>query len=398
MATARIVLDILLALLVLATGAGKLTGVASSHAIRDSLNVPAGRWKLIGGLEMLDHTNVPMRRQMLMEGMRQAAQRGAALTRQLLAFSRRQSLQPQPVDLAHQIGSMRELLDRSLGGNVQIKVDFSAGLWPVQVDPGELELVVLNLAVNARDAMPKGGVITIRAENMPALQTEHLCGDYVRLAIVDLGTGMSREVQERVFEPFFTTKDIGKGSGLGLAQVYGFARQSGGNVLIESELGRGTSVTLLLPRATEQPAHGEASSAHSSDPRKDLQRNSSAGAVLLVEDDDEVAAMVGEMLDELGYDVTRVGSASAALGALANGRRIDLVFSDIMMPGDMDGVDLGREVRERRRDVPVLLTSGYAEAAAQRAETEGFGVLRKPYSLKDLAAALKVVNAEPAHH
>ena len=253
--------------------------------------------------------------------------------------------------------------------------------------PGELELVVLNLTVNARDAMPKGGVITIRAENVPALASELLRGDYVQLAISDSGTGMSSEVKEHAFEPFFTTKEIGKGSGLGLAQVYGFAKQSGGSVHIDSEVGRGTTVKLLLPRSNQNPVIGASSPLDLPLHRRDSRPT---GSVLLVEDDDDVAALVGEMLDDLGYEVTRVASASAALGALANGRRIDIVFSDIMMPGDMDGVELGREIRVRRRDLPVLLTSGYAEAAAPRAEREGFGVLRKPYSLSELAAALKL--------
>lgn len=359
---------------------GQLTG-GVAHDFNNLLMV------ILGGLEMLNHSTDAARRSMLMDGMRQAAQRGAGLTRQLLAFSRRQALQPQPVDLVRQIGSMRELLDRSLGGNVQIDVDFSKDLWAVQVDPGELELVVLNLAVNARDAMPKGGVITIRAGNVPATRNGQSHGEYVRLSIVDSGTGMTAEVQEKVFEPFFTTKEVGKGSGLGLAQVYGFAKQSGGSVHIESELGRGTTVSLLLPRAAERPA-SETNSPENLLPSK---RRISVGSVLLVEDDDEVATMVAEMLDKLGYDVTRVASAAAALGALANGRKIDMVFSDIMMPGDMDGVELGREVRERRRDLPVLLTSGYAEAAAPRAELEGFGVLRKPYSLSELENALKSV-------
>ena len=359
---------------------GQLTG-GVAHDFNNLLMV------ILGGLEMLDRTTAPARRNMLMDGMRQAAQRGASLTRQLLAFSRRQALQPQAVDLAHQIGSMRELLDRSLGGNVNVEVEFGPDLWAVQVDPGELELVVLNLAVNARDAMPKGGQITIRAENMPAMESEQVRGDFVRFAISDAGTGMSPEVRERVFEPFFTTKDIGKGSGLGLAQVYGFAKQSGGTVHIESELGRGTSVALLLPRSRETPAIEPQGSSNPLPP----ERRKPAGSILLVEDDDDVAALVEEMLEELGYQVTRVASASAALGALANGRRIDMVFSDIMMPGNMDGVELGRQIRSRQGGVPVLLTSGYAEAAATRAEHEGFGVLRKPYSLSDLAAALKTV-------
>lgn len=362
---------------------GQLTG-GVAHDFNNLLMV------ILGGLEMLDRATAPARRHMLMDGMRQAAQRGASLTRQLLAFSRRQALQPQPVDLAHQIGSMRELLDRSLGENVNVEVEFGPDLWPVQVDPGELELVVLNLAVNARDAMPKGGQITIRAENIPTLESEQVRGDYVRFAISDAGTGMSPEVRARVFEPFFTTKDIGKGSGLGLAQVYGFAKQSGGSVHIESELGRGTTVALLLPRSLETPAIGAQGAL---DPAPQ-QKCTLAGSILLVEDDDDVAALVGEMLEELGYQVTRAASASAALGALANGRHIDMVFSDIMMPGNMDGVELGRQIRARQGGIPVLLTSGYAEAAATRAECEGFGVLRKPYSLNDLAAALKA--AAPA--
>jgi CheY-like chemotaxis protein len=194
-------------------------------------------------------------------------------------------------------------------------------------------------------------------------------------------------VRDRIFEPFFTTKEVGRGSGLGLAQVYGFAKQSLGAVSVDSEVGRGTSVVLLLPRSTDKPA---APLRHFATLETRHWDADAAGAVLLVEDNDEVAATVSEMLDELGYEVTRVASASAALGALANGSKVDVVFSDIMMPGDMDGVDLGRQVRARGDDIPVLLTSGFADAAVRRAESEGFGVLPKPYSLNDLAAALKI--------
>lgn len=361
---------------------GQLTG-GVAHDFNNLLMV------ISGGLDMLDRQIDPVRRRRLVEGMIQAAQRGASLTRQLLAFSRRQKLRPEPVDVALQIGGMRELLDRSLRGDVHVEFEFPDCLWPIEVDPGELELVVLNLAVNARDAMPNGGVIVVRAENLENLQEEEIAGDFVRLSVIDTGTGMGPEILSRVFEPFFTTKEIGKGTGLGLAQVYGFATQSRGTVRIRSELGVGTTVELYLPRSRDLPSNerqgGEVGTARP--PRKKL------GRVLLVEDDEEVAALVGEMLGELGYDVTRAASAAAALGAFADGRSIDIVFSDIMMPGGMNGIDLAREIRRRRSDMPVLLTSGYSEAAVQDAEAAGIKILPKPYRIDELAAALTTAKA-----
>jgi CheY-like chemotaxis protein len=245
--------------------------------------------------------------------------------------------------------------------------------------------------VNARDAMPKGGTITIRASNAPDTSVGALRGDFVAIAVEDTGSGMPPEVLERVFEPFFTTKGIGAGSGLGLPQVHGFATQSGGTVQIDSEVGRGTTITLLLPRSLETPQRNER---HLIDYHVGESTTPQAGNVLLVEDDEEVAALVQEMLAQLGYRVTRAASASAALGALANGREVDLVFSDIMMPGDMNGVDLAREVRLRRPDLPVLLTSGYAEAARRDAEAEGVRILPKPYRVDELQAALNRAVAE----
>jgi len=363
---------------------GQLTG-GVAHDFNNLLMV------ISGGLEMLERQPDPARRRRLMDGMHQAAQRGAGLTRQLLTFARRQELKPEPLAIARQIGGMRELLDRSLRGDVQVDFQFAEDLWPVEVDPSELQLVVLNLAVNARDAMPNGGNITVRAENVRALKDSDLDGDYVRLSIVDTGTGMPPEVQARVFEPFYTTKDIGKGSGLGLAQVHGFATQSKGAVRINSQVGRGTSVTLYLPRSDKKPS---ADQHHFVDPHVERPREGAAGYVLLVEDDDEVATLVSEMLDQLGYQVTRAASAAAALGALANGRQVDIVFSDIMMPGGMDGVQLAREIRTRRREIPVLLTSGYAEAARREAEAAGVRILPKPYRLDELSAALAMVSTK----
>jgi signal transduction histidine kinase/ActR/RegA family two-component response regulator len=344
-----------------------------------------------GGLDMLDRQIDPTRRRRLLEGMTQAAQRGASLTRQLLAFSRRQELKPEPVDIAGQIGGMRELLDRSLGGDLHVEFDFPDTLWPVQADPGELELVVLNLAVNARDAMPGGGTIVVRGENLPGAKDDEIAGDYVRLSVIDTGTGMTPEVRARVFEPFFTTKDVGKGSGLGLAQVYGFATQSRGIVRIASELGKGTTITLYLPRSNNVPPQDQRQLADLYTTRP---HPHSEGRVLLVEDDDEVAALVSEMLHQLGYEVTRASSAAAALGALADGRSIDIIFSDVMMPGGMNGLQLAREIQRRRSDIPILLTSGYSEAAVHEAQGVGVRILSKPYQLDELAVALNAVKSE----
>ncbi|MGH6985996.1 MAG: response regulator [Caulobacteraceae bacterium] len=365
---------------------GQLTG-GIAHDFNNLLMV------ISGGLQILERQTDPGRRRRLMEGMDQAARRGAGLTRQLLTFSRRQAFRPEPVDIARQIGGMRELLDRSLSGDVDVEFEFPDALWPVQANPGQLELVVLNLAVNARDAMPKGGTIVLKAENLPSLAEGDLKGDFVCLSVIDTGMGMTPQVRARVFEPYFTTKDVGKGSGLGLAQVYGFAAQSRGAVRIDSEVGRGTCVALYLPKSDEAP---------SSEPRRleklhaDGRPGHIAGRVLLVEDDVEVAALVSEMLGQLGYKVTWASGPAAALSALANRRSIDVVFSDIMMPGSMNGIELAREIRRKRAGLPVVLTSGFAEASAQDATSEGICVLPKPFGLEELSAALDAATSERA--
>jgi len=363
---------------------GQLTG-GVAHDFNNLLMV------ISGGLDMLDRQTDPARRRRLMDGMIQAAQRGASLTRQLLAFSRRQELRPEPVDIARQIDGMRELLDRSLRGDVHVKFEFPDSLWPVEVDPGELELVVLNLAVNARDAMPMGGTIVVRAENLRNVADNDLAGDYVRLSVIDTGVGMTEEVRARVFEPFFTTKDVGKGSGLGLAQVYGFATQSRGAVRVETELGKGSTIALYLPKSDRAPSKSPHHLVNLSRPRA---RHDQEGRILLVEDDDEVATLVSEMLHQLGYEVTRASSAAAALGALADGRTVDIVFSDVMMPGGMNGVELAREIQRRRGGIPILLTSGYSGPSVQAANDVGVRILSKPYGIDELAAALDAVKAE----
>jgi PAS domain S-box-containing protein len=358
---------------------GQLTG-GVAHDFNNLLMV------ITGGLSLLQRVEHGSREQRIIDQMRQAAERGASLSRQLLAFARRQPLKAEPVDLLKLIDRMRELLDRTLRGDVLVTTTLAQDLWPIHADPSELELVILNLCVNARDAMPRGGSINIGARNGSQLQDAEVSGDFVIVTVADSGTGMSEEVLARVFEPFFTTKEVGKGSGLGLPQVYGFAKESGGSVRIESKLGEGTTVTLFLPRSTVIPHRAEAAASVLD---TSARRRALAGSILLVEDDDEVAALVSEMLRELGYFVTRVASAQAALGALADDRPIDLVFSDVMMPGQMNGVDLAREVKRRRPQIGIVLTTGFAGAALEHVDIDNVGLLFKPYELSTLEAALR---------
>ena len=233
--------------------------------------------------------------------------------------------------------------------------------------------------------MPNGGTVHITAENAVAVADGELKGDFVRLCVSDTGIGMLPEIQEHVFEPFFTTKEIGKGSGLGLPQVYGFAKQSGGTVYLDSTVNRGTTITILLPRTQKSVVQPLLLT----DPQIGRANRVPAGTVLLVEDDNEVAGTVAEMLEQLGYEVKRTASAEEALGSLDDSGKIDVVFSDVMMPGGMNGVGLARELRTRRQDLPILLTSAYAEAATSEASRLGVSILRKPFRLSELSAALK---------
>jgi CheY-like chemotaxis protein len=267
-------------------------------------------------------------------------------------------------------------------------MNFDTEVWPVEIDAGEFELAILNLCLNARDAMAEGGAVTISADNVQVDDDRGAQAAYVKLSVTDTGCGMPPDVLARAFEPFFTTKDVGKGSGLGLPQVYGFAQQSGGQVTIDSEVGVGTIVTLLLPRSLQEAVTGTKAGEPSRVPVPRVE-GARRGHVLLVEDDKEVSALTREMLNSLGFAVTHVTGAEAALGALANARAIDIVLSDIMMPGGVSGVDLAREIRSRQPNLPVILTTGYVEAAARVQEGE-FQLLLKPYSLEALADALGV--------
>ena len=359
---------------------GQLTG-GVAHDFNNLLMV------ISGGLEMLGRDPDSERRKRVSDGMRQAVERGAALTRQLLTFSRRDSLKPVVLALDQRISAMSEMLERSLRGDIRVDMSFDSPVWAVDVDPTQLELAVLNLAVNARDAMPDGGTLRVRGFNMPGVEEGDLSGDFVCISVSDTGSGMSPDIVARVFEPFFTTKGIGKGSGLGLAQIYGFAKESGGAVRIESTPGVGTTVSILLPRTLRAPTSGQGETGDHVEAFS-AGRAMAEANVLLVEDDDEVAALVGDMIEQLGYDVTRVATGAAALGAMANGRDIDVVFSDILMPGEMSGADLAREIRRRRPDLPVVLTTGYDGEERLSADELGLPILRKPYRLDALARIL----------
>jgi signal transduction histidine kinase/ActR/RegA family two-component response regulator len=322
------------------------------------------------------------------EAMRRAVARGTDLTRHLLAFSRRRPVNPESIDVVAHLKGMRAMLDGSLGGHIDVQMDLASDVCPVEVDTGEMELAILNLCLNARDAMTDGGFITIAVENAQAERDDVAPEELVKISIADAGHGMPPEVQARVFEPFFTTKDISKGSGLGLPQVYGFAQQSGGRVTIASEVGVGTIVTLLLPRSLRDPDVAPRTADVTSAPatKPDAGRR---GQILLVEDDREVATLTHELLSSLGFAISHVASAEAALGALANSRHIDLVLSDIMMPGGVSGLQLAREIRRRYPETPVILTTGYVEAAADMKDGE-FALLLKPFTVEALADALAV--------
>jgi signal transduction histidine kinase len=353
---------------------GRLTG-GVAHDFNNILMVASS------GLDLLDRTSDPVRREAIRSGVRQAVERGAGLTRQLLTFSRRSTLRPEVIDLPRRIEGMRVLLDRSLRENIRVEMHMPAELWTVEVDQGELELALLNLAVNARDAMPSGGVVRIEGENLSDLKDGDLEGDYVRLSVSDTGAGIASDQIAHVFEPFFTTKEVGRGTGLGLSQVYGFARGSGGDARIESVLGHGTTVSIYLPRSEKPLPRPEAA-------EPPPPTGAAHGRVLLVEDDPAVAAMVSEMLKDLGYEVSHASAAAAALQTLEHEPPFDLMFSDMVMPGGMNGIELAREVGRRRPDLPVLLTTGFSPAATA-AQREGRRLLPKPYTIESLSAALQ---------
>jgi len=318
------------------------------------------------------------------EAARRSAERGAKLTEQLLAFSRKQHLQPRAIDANHIVAGMGELLARTMGGTIKVRTALDPDLWPALLDPTQAELMILNLAINARDAMPVGGTLTIATANvaagMPGAPPEVGGRDAVMLNVSDTGTGMSTEVLSRAFEPFFTTKEVGKGSGLGLSQVYGLVKQSGGAVRIDSRPGEGTNVRLYLQRAAEA-AVSEAGLPPAAAARR-------GGRVLVIDDDVDVRDITVQLLREAGYTVAEVDGGHAALAELERGEVYDVVLVDIAMAG-MNGIETVRQLRQRQPGLRVVFITGYADTSMFDVPTGADPVLKKPFNRDALAAAVQ---------
>jgi signal transduction histidine kinase/CheY-like chemotaxis protein len=360
---------------------GQLTG-GIAHDFNNLLTVISGNLQLLEAESVAD----PVARETI-ESAARAVERGAALTRKLLAFSRRQYLIPRAVRPAQLLGELGGMLGRTLGERIAVSIECPPDVPAVYADPGELEAALINLALNARDAMPRGGRLAIAAQARQLGSEEAgalAAGTYVVVRVADTGMGMAPEVLARALEPFFTTKDTGKGSGLGLSMVYGFVRQSGGHLEIESQLGYGTRIDLYLPVAATETIGA---------PAPPAAPDRGHGGILVVEDEDEVRRVVVAFLHSLGYATFAARDAGEALDLLAGHPQIDLLFSDIVLGDGMTGFELAAEARARRPGLPVLFTSGY-EYASMEIDTRAFGafeLLRKPYRREQLADALRAV-------
>ena len=327
---------------------GQLTG-GLAHDFNNLLTAILGACELA-----LRNIDDPEKVRRMLDGVRNSAQRGAGLTKQLLAFARAQQLEIKQVDLKAFFADVTTLIRPSLRSNIEVVTEISDQLWPIDADAGALELAILNLAFNARDAMKGGGKLKISAHNEVLNgRPEGLKGEHVALRIADTGEGMTPEVMERVFEPFFTTKSFGEGTGLGLSQVFGFSKQLGGAVTVESKPGNGATFTLHLPASRGASAAESRANA-----------GNALGRVLIVEDDTLVAELAAGMLSEFGFECTVAHSAKEALERLAGGEKPRLIFSDIIMPGGISGIELARKVRDRFPELPILLTTGYSEQVA----------------------------------
>jgi signal transduction histidine kinase/ActR/RegA family two-component response regulator len=360
---------------------GQLTG-GLAHDFNNLLTGMMGNLELLqvrvarGRLDDLDR---------LINAAQGAGRRAAALTQRLLAFSRRQTLDPRPTDVNRLIAGMEDMLRRTIGATSEIEVVGAAGLWTANIDAGQLENALLNLCINGRDAMPEGGKLTIETANKwiderIAGERDLEPGQYISLCVTDTGTGMSAETIRRAFEPFYTTKPIGQGTGLGLSMIYGFARQSGGQVRIYSELGQGTTVCIYLPRH-----HGDAEATleHSSG---GTAGNGDGQTILLVDDEATIRHLVDEVLDEQGYTVIGAADGAAGLKVLQSGARIELLITDVGLPNGMNGRQVADAARSLRPGLKVLFITGFAEnAAVGNGHLEpGMELLTKPFSLDAL--------------
>jgi len=365
---------------------GQLTG-GIAHDFNNFLQV------IQGNLQLLERRGVGSDdTQRMIRAAIRSAERASTLTRRLLAFARRQPLNPVPIDVNKLIIATSELLRGTLGETVTIETALAGGLWRVAADPNQLENALLNLAVNARDAMPAGGKLRIETANAH-LDAASSAGDaapgpYVVIAVSDEGTGMTKETREQAFEPFFTTKDVGKGSGLGLSQVYGFIKQSGGYAKIDSEPGKGTTVTLYLPRLAESPD----ATPGAADARPPL-RGREDVVILAVEDDADVRAHSVALLRELGYAVLEAADGAAALDLLDRHPDVQLLFTDVGLPGGLNGRELADEARRRHPRLRVLFTSGYArDAIVHHGRLDpGVDLLAKPFTFEALAAKVREI-------
>ena len=367
---------------------GQLTG-GIAHDFNNLLTVILGNLETVQ--RRLPHGEVrALRRFPAVRG----AERAATLTQRLLAFSRRQPLAPRPLDPNRLVGGMSDLLLRVIGESVAVETVLARNIWRISADANQLESAILNLAVNARDAMPRGGKLTIATANATVeaeageADPELADGQYVMIAVSDTGQGMSPEIRAHAFEPFFTTKETGRGSGLGLSQVYGFVKQSGGHVMIGSEPGRGTTVRLYLPRLPADAATDEPLPAQRAAPA--AERNE---AILAVEDDEQVLEHTARLLRELGYRVIEARDGDAALAALERERDVALLFTDVGLPGGLNGRQLAEEACRRRPQLKVLFTTGYARNAISPDGMlePGLQLIAKPFSYSGLAAKIRDV-------
>jgi len=369
---------------------GQLTsGVA--HDFNNLLTVVLGN---IGFLERTSSGVSDPKLQQRLSHMRLATERGAKLTSQLLAFSRRQRLEPKPFDVNEALENMHNLLQSTLGGGISISTVLRPGSWQALADPAQIELVVLNLVINARDAMEDRGNVTIETANAtvgpPEKPEEPPAGDYVMIAVTDTGSGMTKEVLAKAFEPFFTTKEIGKGSGLGLSQVLGFAKQSGRGMRIETRAGEGTSVKVYLPRAENFGSEATVVSVSAA------RSNRQGSIILLVDDDSAVRDVTASILEDLGYVVLKLGSGGAALDLLDRQSNVDLVLLDFAMPG-MSGVEVARQVQFKHPAIPILFVTGYADKNALRDVGEE-RIIKKPFIGEELAQKVNAALVKGISH